>query len=411
MIPTSVTVREFYSKRLKRKTYAYEIDILLQQQRVRESKRGFTKITDAREAGRLRELELKKKSKQGYDLQEIISKDKDKVTVSELIDIWLISKKSSVSYKTYKFYKFMSDMIKDSIGKIKVKKLKTENIEIAINKLIDDDGESSTTAGHYYTVLNIIFNWAMDRGYAIKNPCKQIKKPKATNKELHVFTQEQLNRYLNAIKHLSIFGPAAIAATTGMRLGEICGLTWENIDLDNGFIEIQKQLQKINNEFVLVPLKTKGSKRKIILLDYTINVLKDIQATQEQNKQYLGDNYKDSGFVICKNDGTPYDPEYISRDFRRILKERKHKAKINGETKYLKLYELLNLPLIRFHDLRHTHATILLQQGVNIKVVSERLGHADIRTTLTIYAHVLPSMQEEITSKLNSMFPYEYNSK
>lgn len=399
----AVTVREYYSKRLKRKIFGYEIDVILQHKRIFKCKRGFSTRTEARETGKAVELNLKKKAKQGYNIEDVINKDRNKITVNELMDLWLNTKKSTVTYSTYKFYESFVSKIKNDLGTIKARSLKPENIELKINALLDT--VSSTTTSDYYTVLNIAYNWAITRGYVIQNPCNLVQKPKRIKKEMHVYNNDQLNKLLDAIKDKTIYVPVMLAATTGMRLGEICGLKWENINLDSGFIELEHQLQEENKTIKLVPLKTLSSQRKIVLLDYTIEELKKIQLQQEENKKYLGDNYHDEGFVVCQNNGLPYHPTYISRNYRRILKDNKHKVTIDGKTKNLSLYELLNIPLIRFHDLRHTHATFLLSQKINPKIVSERLGHSSIKTTLDIYAHVLPGMQEQVIDNLNKKFP------
>lgn len=362
----AVTVREYYSKRLKKKIFGYEVDTILQHKRIFKSKRGFPTKKEARETGQAVELKLKKKAKQGYNIEDVINKDRNKITVHELMDLWLNTKKSTVAYSTYKFYESFVSRIKKDLGNIKARSLKPENIELKINALLDN--VSSTTASDYYTVLNISYNWAITREYIVRNPCSLVKKPKRIKKEMHVYNTEQLNKLLDAIKDKTIFIPVMLAATTGMRLGEICGLKWENTNLENGFIQLEHQLQ-------------------------------------EENKKYLGDNYHDEDFVVCQSNGLPYHPTYISRNYRRILKDNKHKINVNGKTKNVSLYEALKIPLIRFHDLRHTHATFLLSQNTNPKIVSERLGHSSIKTTLDIYAHVLPGMQEQAIDNLNKKFP------
>lgn len=402
----SVTIREYYSKRLKKKTFAYEIDMILQQQRIREKKRGFDTKTEAREEGKRRELEIKKKSKQGYDVKQVITKDKNKITIQELLDLWLVTKKANISPKTYSFYKCMIKIINKDLGNKKAMKLKTEDIELAINKVLDD-GISPTTAGHYYTVLNIAYNWAITRDYVVKNPCLLIKKPKKDKKEMQVYNQDQLDKLLDAIKDYTLYPPVLLAATTGMRLGEICGLTWQNVDLDSGFIEVKQQLQEVNKTLQLVPLKTKNSQRKIILLDDTIDALKILKEKQNSNKSYLGDKYNNKDFVICQNNGDPYNPIYVTRNFKRVLNDYKHKVNINGEYKELSLCEILDIPVIRFHDLRHTHATLMLRANINPKIVSERLGHANVGTTLNIYSHVLPDIQRSAIDELNKMMNHK----
>ena len=404
----SVTIREYYSKRLKRKTFSYEIEVTVQQKRIREAKRGFLTKTSARDEGERRELEIKKKSQQGYDLSDIINKDKNKITVNELLNLWLSTKKANVTFKTYKFYEFCIDMIINDIGKIKARALKTENIELAVNKHLEN-GISSTTAGHYYTVLNIAYNWAIDRDYVIKNPCDKMKKPKNSKSKLQVYNQEQLDKLLDALKDMTIYIPVILAATTGMRLGEICGLRWANVDLENGFIQIKEQLQEEDNKLELVPLKTSSSKRKIILLEDTIEALKSLKEKQEENKNYFGDNYNKMDYVVCQNNGDPYKPTYISRNYRRVLKEYKHKVTIGEELTKLSLYELLDIPLIRFHDLRHTHATLMLKANIHPKIAADRLGHTDTRLIMSTYSHILPDMQKQAVDTLNKMIKKNRN--
>ncbi|MFA9397461.1 MAG: tyrosine-type recombinase/integrase [Clostridiaceae bacterium] len=402
----AVTVREYYSKRLKKKTFGYEIDTIIDKTRIREVKRGFSTKTEAREEGRRKELEFKKKSQQGYSLDDIISKDKNKITVKELLELWLSTRKSSIAPKTYSFYDFCNKMIIDDLGTIKARGLKTEKIELAINKRLKD-GISSTTAGHYYTVLNIAYNWAITRGYVIKNPCFLIKKPKNSKKEIHVFNYEQLIKLLNAIKNRTIYIPVMLSSTTGIRLGEVCGLRWESVDLDNGFIEVKEQLQKEDGELKLLSLKTAASKRKVLLLDISIEALKELKIEQEKNKAYLGDNYNKFDFVVCQNDGSPYDPAYISRNYRRVVKDYKYKIKQDNEVKKLSLYELLDIPLIRFHDLRHTQATLMLKANIHPKIVADRLGHSNTRLVMDTYSHILPDMQQEAVNTLNDIMKHK----
>lgn len=398
----SVTIREYYSKRLKKKTFGYEIEVTAQHKRIREAKRGFLTKTSARDEGERRELEIKKKAQQGYDVSDIVNKDKTKITVKELLELWMATKKTNISNKTYLYYENCIGMINKDFSSIKAFKLKSESIELALNKLIES-GLSSSTASHYYTVLNTAYNWAVTRGYVPKNPLTIIKKPKRSKSEMRVYNEDQLNKLLETIKSMTIYIPVMLAATTGMRLGEICGLRWHDVDLNNGYIQLKEQLQEIDNKLELIPLKTASSKRKILLLDYTINTLKELKEKQEYNKSYLGDKYNKNGFVVCQNNGEPYQPSYVSRNYKRVMKEYKHKITINNETKELSLYELLDIPLIRFHDLRHTHATLLLKANIHPKIVADRLGHSDIKMTLQTYSHILPDMQQQAVNELNKM--------
>ena len=131
--------------------------------------------------------------------------------------------------------------------------------------------------------------------------------------------------------------------------------------------------------------KTKKSRRTIVLLNSTVSALGQWRKEQQLFHVALEKDYDSEGYVCTWNDGRPFDPLYLSKKFPKLLK------------KY-------NFQPIRFHDLRHTHATMLLQQGVNPKIVSERLGHSTISITLDIYSHVLPNMQKEAVSRLEELF-------
>lgn len=198
-----------------------------------------------------------------------------------------------------------------------------------------------------------------------------------------------------------------IAAVTGMRQAEICALKWNNVDLENKIIYVINQLQKSDdtNELEHVNLKTLNWKRNITLSNDFVKILECIQDRQQENKDYFKENYCKGNYVVAKNDGTPYDPGYISRNFNRVLREYKHKCKNpeTGEIEEKSLYEKLNIPPIRFHDLRHTHATLLLQSKITPKAVAERLGDT-VATVMNTYAHVLPDMQKEAAEKINNIF-------
>lgn len=156
-----------------------------------------------------------------------------------------------------------------------------------------------------------------------------------------------------------------------MRKGEILGLRWKDCDLEKGFIRIQQTL-----------VKTKGSIRTIKVPDLAIQTLKAHKLKQKEIKLAASSAYKDHDLVVANWTGSMIDPADINADFKIACK-------------------FADVPKIRFHDLRHTHATLLLQLGENPKVVSERLGHADISITLNTYSHVLPNMQESLAQNFD----------
>ena len=175
-----------------------------------------------------------------------------------------------------------------------------------------------------------------------------------------------------------------LAVTTGMRQGELLGLRWADLDWQTRKLHIQRQLQRTENGLVFSEPKSAAGRRVIILGEETVRKLRyhlNILATERRE---LGEQWQENDLVFPSTIGTPWDQRNLYRVYKRFLK-------------------LAGLPNIRFHDLRHTAATLMLQQNVNPKVVQERLGHSDITLTLNTYSHVLPSMQEEAAEKLDQL--------
>jgi integrase len=169
--------------------------------------------------------------------------------------------------------------------------------------------------------------------------------------------------------------PIYLAANTGMRRGEVLGLTWRNVDVDNGRLVVEQQVQSVEYEASVADVKTAGSRRTIDLDPRTVAVLKTWRRQQIERRLSTGRRDTDE-FVFTHPNGGPIHPDLFSKSWGRLM------AKSKGRR-------------IRLHDLRHTHATILLKAGVPVKVVSERLGHSSPAFTIDVYQHVLPGMQAD----------------
>nr|WP_053348840.1 site-specific integrase [Peribacillus butanolivorans] len=200
---------------------------------------------------------------------------------------------------------------------------------------------------------------------------------------MNVWDEEEVNRFLKVAKEDPVYIVFYLALTTGMRQGEILGLRWKDINLEKGLLNIKQTLSHDGKTF-LSGAKTKSSLRTINLSLSSIKVLITRKLTVSKEKLSLGPIYQDFDLVACTQHGTPLNPVNIRRTFKRMIK-------------------MADVPEIRFHDLRHTHATLLLSNGVHVKVISERLGHSNIKVTLDTYSHVLPSMQEEVARKLDEI--------
>ena len=161
-----------------------------------------------------------------------------------------------------------------------------------------------------------------------------------------------------------------------MRRSEVLGLTWRIVDFDNARLSVAQTVTAPDYRIVVSDMKSAYSLRTIDLDERTVAVLRSWRKQQLEQYMATGVRVDDSGFVFAKPDGSPLHPDYMSQTFERLLKK-------------------LDLPRIRLHDLRHTHATLMLKEGVPVKVVSERLGHSSVAFTMQVYQHVLPGMQAD----------------
>lgn len=346
----------------------------------------------------LKTNEYKQKSKGGFktkaeckaamvEIENKINKneyfEESKITLESYLNEWLDNIRYNIAESTYVFYKDIVDRILiKNLGKIQIEKLKALQIQSFLTNMINKNVLSTTTVRHYYNVLNIALNQAVKWQIIQMNPCNLVEAPKKQKAKIAVLKPNEVDKlllYTKKSEYKVMYIPLVLALTCGMRRGEILGLQWEDVDLEKGITKIKHNLVKVGTSCKLTTPKTDSSIRTIALLPTTIKVLKEYK----ENKKIIKIN-KDYDYVCCWENGEPIKPDYPSHTLKVLL-------------------ERCNLPHIRFHDLRHTHATMLLMQNVNVKVVSERLGHSKIDMTLDTYSHVLPQMQQEAVDKLEDL--------
>ena len=183
-----------------------------------------------------------------------------------------------------------------------------------------------------------------------------------------------------------------LAVTTGLREGELLGLKWSDLDWVTRRLSVQRQLQRLKDRgLVFSSPKSEAGERAVLLSIDTIKRLRGHHAVQYYEKLFAGNHWQENDLIFPSTLGTTLDPRNLYRNFKAKLRQ-------------------ADLPDIRFHDLRHTAATLMLQQGVHPKVVQERLGHTDIRLTLDTYSHVLPDIQEEAVQKLDRVLASKESS-
>ncbi len=216
------------------------------------------------------------------------------------------------------------------------------------------------------------------------NVCGAVNPPKCIGKEMSVLTLEQVEQLLDSAKGDRFEALYALAVTTGMRRGELLGLKWEDVDLNVGTVRVKRSLILIRGGLVFVPPKSAKSRRSITLTSGVVESLEKHKAYQDEER--LGKRWRKNSLVFPTTVGTPiYPHHFVRRYFKKLLKK-------------------ANLPDIRFHDLRHTCATLLLTKSVHPKIVQEILGHSTISITLDTYSHVLPNMQEKAVAAMEDIF-------
>lgn len=222
----------------------------------------------------------------------------------------------------------------------------------------------------------------------VRNPADAADPPKtraAMTHEMKTWSAKELQSFLTLQRQSRLYPLWLLLASTGMRRGEALGLRWEDVDMENARLSIRQNMVPV--EYVVHIGKPKTGRARNVSVDpATLGVLKAYRRQQlEEKLLWKAAGYVDSGFVFRREDGLPYHPDFISQSFERAVKN-------SGQ------------PRIRLHDLRHTHATLALQAGIHPKVVSERLGHANISITLDVYSHAIPAMEEEAAAKIAALF-------
>jgi integrase len=221
-----------------------------------------------------------------------------------------------------------------------------------------------------------------------RNPADAADPPKTRSgvtREMKTWTAKELQAFLTARRECRLYPLWLVLASTGMRRGEALGLRWEDVDTDNARLSIRQNMVTVGYVVHIGKPKT-GRGRNVSVDPATLAALKAYRKQQLEEKiLWRKAGYVDSGFVFRRENGLPYHPDFVSQMFEKAVRTSEQ-------------------PRIRLHDLRHTHATLALQAGIHPKVVSERLGHANISITLDVYSHAIPAMEEEAAAKIAALF-------
>ncbi len=241
------------------------------------------------------------------------------------------------------------------------------------------------TIRYIHSVLHVALEQAVRNGFLIRNPAHGATLPRKEHKEMQVLNEDQVNQFLIAVKDSRLKTLYHLALSTGMRQGELLGLKWSDIDWNHSTLQIKRQLQYIVGKgLVFSDLKTHFSLRAIKLGSNMLNELRAHRRRQEVEINRVGKKWKDNSLIFPSSVGTPTNPSNLVWGFKKLLK-------------------MAGLPSIRFHDLRHTAATLMISHGVPVNVVSKILGHSKVSVTLNIYAHSNTDMQEQAAKIMDDL--------
>jgi integrase len=325
-----------------------------------------------------------------------------RATLAAYLEVWLADIKSRITPKTHLRYSELARKnIVPLLGETLLKDLQPAAISQAYASLLESGhrkggGLSAGTVRHVHRLLKQALAQAVRWGgdWAIsRNPCDAVKPPKAALAKMHVHDVAQTVDSLEALRDNRLFPAVLLAVLCGLRRGEIAALRWGQVDLNTntGSLAIVQSAEQTKRAVRYKEPKT-GRARTVALSPMMVEELRAHRLRQAEELLRLGIRVTDETFVVARADGLPLQPDTLTQEWKRLVAK-------------------TGLPRIRFHDLRHSHATHLLASGVHPKIASERLGHSKVGITLDLYSHVLPGMQEDAVAKVDAAMQAARNKR
>ncbi|HBG2133319.1 TPA: tyrosine-type recombinase/integrase [Clostridioides difficile] len=347
---------------------------------------SFSKKRDANK--KLNEIKEKIYNKDFSIVNEINNSKKDKtlysndITFGEFVLDFLESHKKNICISTYDSYsRICNNHIIKHLGEYKLSELAAIHIQDYID-LLSDDLNPKTIRVHI-NILKLVIKRAYKLKLIDENLIDDIEAPRAKKYKNNIYDKEQMLNLIESCNNANIEMKIAInlALGLGFRLSEILGITWDNVDFEENTILIDKITSRTKGKVLLKEPKTESSTRMVSAPKEIMDLLKECKLKQMKNTLKKGSIKNKYNLVFFDKEGKPIAEDVISKKFNRFLKNN-------------------NLPHIRFHDLRHSHVTLLIMSKIPINVISQRVGHADISTTLNIYSHVLKEMDKGASDKI-----------
>jgi integrase len=309
----------------------------------------------------------------------------ERQTLAQFLSKWLEdSVRPTVRPMTFKSYAQLVRLyIAPALGHIQLSKLGPQDIQYLLNNLLKS-GLSPRTVQYCHAVLRMSLGRAYKWSLVPRNVAQLVDPPRSRRYEMRSLDPDEARTFLATVRGDRLEALYSVALSLGLRQGEALGLLWENVDLEKGILKVRTALQRVDGKQQLVEPKTAKSRRTIFMPGMTVTALRAHRMRQLEERLAAGTRWTDSGLVFTSTIGTPLDQRNAFRLFQEALQR-------------------AGLPHIRFHDLRHTCASLLLAQGVHPRVVMETLGHSQISLTMDTYSHVIPALQRDAADRMEAL--------
>lgn len=306
-------------------------------------------------------------------------------TVVTFLDRWFEGARDGLRASTVRSYEQLLRVhIKPALGHIPLAKLMPQDVRSFMRDRAAA-GLSPRTIQYLHAVLRVALVQALADGLVARNVAKLVKAPTVKHRKVQPLTPEEARRFLDAVQD-DRNGPLyTVAVALGLRQGEALGLRWQDVDLEAGTLRVVHALQRVRKEGLkLVQPKSDSSHRNIALPEVAIRALRAHRVRQKEERLLAGSRWKENGFVFTSSIGTGLDGRNVTRQFKAALSR-------------------AGLPAKRFHDTRHTAATLLIAQGVHPRAIMETLGHSEIRLTMNTYGHVVDEVRREVANRMDAI--------
>lgn len=316
--------------------------------------------------------------------------DESQLTYASFLDRYLdeVARTNCKAHTVIVYEQYIRLHIKPTLGHIKLSKLRPDQIQSLYHEL-GQKGLSGGSIRNIHRLIKHSLQVALRWGLVVRNVASLVDAPKYRQKSPQVWTLEQTRHFITVMADHPLFPLAFVAISTGLRIGEICGLTWSSVDFEHLTIQVRQSAQYVRGQgMILAEPKTERGRRLVTISPIVIETLK---AHRERQVEWIerAEKWHEMDLVFPNRTGEPRDPSNLLFFWKKMVKE-------------------AGLPYIKFHALRHTHASLLLLSGMHPKIIQERLGHSSITLTLDLYSHSIPSLQQEAADKIEKLLLPNY---